>query len=78
MNRTRVRAFPSLGAVVLAAVMSTGCGEGERMETGTQAQVTDEMKREAMAGDKFLTEQAKAKKSSSKRATDAREPGAAP
>lgn len=68
--------------VLVAAPMAVGllalagCGTEERMETGTQVQVTSDMEREALAADKFLTEESKAKKSQPRKAMDAVEPGA--
>jgi hypothetical protein len=49
-----------LGALLLAAL--PGCGEGERMQTGTQVEITDEMRREAEASGNFLEQQSRPKK----------------
>jgi len=52
----------SLGVCCLSTGLFAGCGEGERLQSGTQVQVTRDMEAEAKASDAFLTEQAKTKK----------------
>lgn len=68
-----------IGPVLLATGLITGCGEGDRMESGTQVQVTDDLLQEAKAQDEYFESQKKSAKSGAKKPVAEKEgPGAPP
>ncbi|MFO0892977.1 MAG: hypothetical protein U0790_28055 [Isosphaeraceae bacterium] len=67
------------GAATLAFGLLAGCGEGERMQTGTQVQVSDDLLKEAHAQDEYFDAQKKAGKGAAKQPSAEKDgPGAAP
>ncbi|MGE3818613.1 MAG: hypothetical protein AB7I30_04210 [Isosphaeraceae bacterium] len=52
--RQLIRRSLGIGPLLLATGLITGCGEGERLETGTQVQVTDDLMQEAKAQDEYF------------------------
>jgi hypothetical protein len=66
--------FSFVGIAALAFGSLPGCGS-EQATSGTQVQVTDDMKREAEASANYLENQAKNRKSAPRKNPDAVEPG---
>jgi hypothetical protein len=65
MVRSRIRPVLFGVTALLGGSFLVGCG-GERMETGTQVQVSDAMLKEAAAADAFMDQEAAAKKAGRK------------
>lgn len=65
--RAKIRSVLVVAPSLLALGLLSGCGEGERMESGTQVQVSDDLLKDAHAQDAYFDEQ----KSSSKKGAPA-------
>lgn len=57
--RWKVTQGALLLGLALACGLGIGCGGGDRMQTGTQVEVSDQMLEEAAAQDAYFDEQAK-------------------